>query len=319
MRMIIKMPLRSTLSYRGAVTDALQLIARCRFPSNEGTLHVAVSGGPDSVGLAVLAHAAGYQLHLHHVNHHLRRDSDVDARCVEALAEHLDVPVSVYDVAVDQSKGIEAGARAARRAVLPADAVTGHTMDDLAETVIINLLRGAGRDGLSPMVGSPTKPLLRIRRQELRTFVEASSVTFVLDPTNDDLTLVRNDVRHTVVPMLQRVAGRDIVPILARQAYVMAEESSWLDEMTMHDRLLTLETADCRELRTWAPARLARWLRLVLLRDDVDGVHPPTLAEVERVMAVVRGEATATELEGGRRVSRHQQVLSITLSAPATL
>lgn len=307
------------MSYRDAVTGASELLPRCRFPTDEKTLHVAVSGGPDSVGLALLAHAAGLQLHLHHVNHHLRDDSDRDARCVESLAQHLDVPVTVHHVEVDRAKGVEAGARAARRTVMPADAVTGHTMDDLAETMLINLLRGAGRDGLSPMVGSPTKPLLQIRRHELRDFVEQSLVDFVIDPTNHDRTLVRNEVRHSVVPLLNRVAGRDIVPILARQAYVIAEESSWLDEMTMHDRLLTLESADCRELRTWHPARLARWLRLVLLRDDVDGLHPPTLAEVERVMAVVRGDVTATELEGGRRVARHQQNLSLSVSAPATL
>ena len=307
------------MSYRVAVTGAGDLLPRCRFPASGATLHVAVSGGPDSVGLTLLAHQAGHSLHLHHVNHHLRADSDIDAGCVRALAERLGVPVTVHDVTVDAGKGVEAGARAARRAVLPIGAITGHTMDDLAETIVINLLRGAGRDGLSPMVGSPTKPLLLIRRSELRAFVEQSGVEFVTDATNDDLTIVRNDVRHSVIPVLNRVAGRDVVPILARQAYIMAEESSWLDEMTLNDRLLTLENADCRELRMWHPSRLARWIRLVLLREDVDGVHPPTAAEVERVMTVIRGEATATELEGGRRVARHRQVLSVSVSAPATL
>lgn len=307
------------VAYRDAVTSAPALLSQCDFPESGTVVDLAVSGGPDSVGMTLLAAAAGLQITIHHVDHHLRSDSWKDAECVKRLATRLDVPVVLHDVAVDAHRGVEAGARAARRAIMPAGVLTGHTMDDLAETVLINLVRGAGREGLSPMVGDTTKPLLRVRRHELRAFVDASGYDYVIDSTNADPAFLRNDIRLRVVPQLCDVAHRDVVPVLARQAYVMAEESQWLDELTSGDRQLSLDDADCRELREWHPVRLRRWLRLVLVRDDSDGVHPPTLAEVERVMSVVRGEATATEIAGARRVSRHEQRLFLTPIPPATL
>ena len=307
------------MAYRDAVTSDAALLALCDFPDSGAEVDLAVSGGPDSVGLTLLAVAAGLKITIHHVNHHLRPDSSHDAACVQSLAERLSVPVVIHDVTVDTQRGVEAGARAARRSVLPRGALTGHTMDDLAETILINLLRGAGREGLSPMVGQATKPLLRIRRADLRAFVDASGHDYIIDPSNSDLSFLRNDIRHRVLPNLCDVADRDVVPVLARQAYVMAEESTWLDEITAGDRLLALHDADCRELREWEPVRLRRWLRLVLVRESLDGAHPPTLAEVERVMSVVRGDVTAAEIGGGRRVSRHGQHLSISSGSPATL
>lgn len=307
------------MAYRDAVTTEPALLSLCDFPGHGSPVNLAVSGGPDSVGLTLLAVAAGLSVTIHHVNHHLRPDSNDDAECVERLAAKLDVPFVLHSVTVDPQRGVEADARAARRSVIPAGALTGHTMDDLAETVLINLLRGAGRDGLSPMVGDVTKPLLRVRRDELRAFVDASGHDYVLDPSNSDTTLLRNDIRIRVLPQLCDVAHRDVVPVFARQAYVMAEEAAWLDELTLSDRLITLDSADCRELREWHPVRLRRWLRMVLVSDDPDGIHPPSLAEVERVMSVVRGDVVATEIGGGRRVSRHEQRLSVTAIPPATL
>ena len=67
----------------------------------------------------------------------------------------------LYDVQVEPGANFEARARAERRRVLPAGSLTGHTMDDLAETVLLNMMRGAGLDGLSPMVNDPTKPLVK--------------------------------------------------------------------------------------------------------------------------------------------------------------
>ena len=323
MRMIFKMDgaerITKCVAYRDAVMPEPALLSLCDFPAPGTAVDLAVSGGPDSVAMTLLAVAAGLQVTIHHVDHHLRPDSSRDAACVQRLASSLNVPVVIHDVTVDAHRGVEAGARAARRAVMPRGALTGHTMDDLAETVLINLVRGAGREGLSPMVGDVTKPLLRVRRAALRAFVDSTGHEYVIDPTNADPSFLRNDIRLRVIPNLSDVAHRDVVPVLARQAYVMAEESTWLDELTEGDRQISLHEADCRELREWHPVRLRRWLRLVLVRDDLDGTHPPSLAEVERVASVVRGDVTATEIGGGRRVSRHDQHLSITSIPPATL
>ena len=286
-----------------------ELLAKCAFPPAGEVVSLAVSGGPDSVGMALLAHAAGLSLHLHHVNHHLRANSDLDAELVVALAASLGALVSVHDVHLDDGGNLESRARAARRSVLPPDALTGHTMDDLAETVVLNLLWGAGLDGLSPMTRDATKPLLQIRRADLREFVQASGQAFIDDPTNQDQSLRRNAVRHRIMPALMDIGERDIVPIVARQAWLISEERAWLDAIVAPDLLLELHKVDCRELQTWPSARLRRFLRAKLTTTDPDGTHAPSLDEVERVLRVVRGEVIATEISGGRRVARRDQFL----------
>ncbi len=106
----------------------------------------------------------GLDVHVHHVDHHSRAASTADAEfVVGARRRVLHVPVVVHDVIVAAGPNFEARARSERRRVLPEGSLTGHTMDDLAETVLLNMLRGAGVDGLSPLVNDPTKPLVRLR------------------------------------------------------------------------------------------------------------------------------------------------------------
>ena len=106
--------------------------------------------GPDSLGLLLLALEAELAVTVHHVNHHARAASGEDASFVRKSSSELGVACIVYDVQVDPGPNFEARARSERRRVLPAGTLTGHTMDDLAETVLLNILRGAGLDGLSP-------------------------------------------------------------------------------------------------------------------------------------------------------------------------
>jgi tRNA(Ile)-lysidine synthase len=286
-------------------------LGRCRFAP--GPLELAVSGGADSVAMALLAHAFGASGTIHHVDHHLRPESGDDAALVEQLAFDLGFNFERHDVHLSGDGNIESRARAARRSVLPPGSLTGHTMDDLAETVLINMMRGAGIDGLSPMVNEATKPILGLRRSDVLGVVVRSGRPFVIDATNADLALLRNRIRLETLPMLNEVAQRDLVPVLARQAELMGEERRWIDEISSIDVLRPIEEIDCRELATWPTARLRRWLRHQLMGvDQGDGAHPPTLAEVDRVIDVVRGVNVATQISGSRRVSRHGQHLRIT-------
>ncbi|MCU1362879.1 MAG: tilS [Acidimicrobiaceae bacterium] len=273
-------------------------------------MSLAVSGGPDSLGLLLLAVAGGLTIDVHHVDHHARVTSGGDARFVEELCRTLAVPCVVHDVEVHSGANFEARARAERRRVLPDGALTGHTMDDLVETVLLNMMRGAGVDGLSPMVNDPTKPLRGLRRSDLHDFVEASGYVARHDESNDDMAFRRNRVRHQLLPLMCEVAERDVVPVIARQAGVLFEERSWIDALSVSDATLALSEADCRQLRLWPRARLRRWLRRQLgALDDVHERHPPSAAEVERALAVVVGDVVATELSGGRRLARRDQRL----------
>ena len=293
-------------------TDASALLEKCHFPPPGTTVDLAVSGGPDSLGLLALASAADLTVRVHHVDHGARATSAADAAFVVALCDEAALACTVHEVVVTPGPNFEARARAARRAALPAGALTGHTMDDLAETVLVNLLRGTGLDGLSPMVDDATKPLRDLRRTELASVVATGPWTARHDETNDSPAFQRNRVRHEVLPLLGDVARRDVVPLLARLAYLAHDEAAWLDEVSGADAARGLDEVDCRELRAWPTARLRRWLRARLRGPDAgDGAHPPSAAEVERAIAVVRGEVVATQLSGGRRLARRAQRLGL--------
>jgi tRNA(Ile)-lysidine synthase len=197
---------------------------------------------------------------------------------------------------------LEARARDARRGVLPTGSLTGHTMDDQAETVLLNLLRGSGLDGLAGMSGS-TKPLLGLRRAEVHALVEAAGVGVVADRSNYDLTMRRNLLRARILPELNRVAGRDLVPVLARQASLARADAEFLDDAA---KAAVPDPTDVAALLAAPLALRRRRLRDLARGADGDGSHPPSASEVDRIDAVVRGEAVATELAGGRRVARRE-------------
>ena len=297
--------------------DALDLLEVCHFDAGATSVDLAVSGGPDSLGLLLLANAHGLTLRVHHVNHHARASSTEDAAFVAAVCAQLAVACEIHDVQVPVGANFESRARAARRGAMPPGVLTGHTMDDLAETVLLNMMRGGALDGLSPMVDDSTKPLRDVRRGALHEFVASLGYQARHDETNDSPGHLRNRVRHELVPLMNALAGRDTVPILARQAALIFEERSWLEVLSREDARLDLESVDCRDLREWPRARLRRWLRAQLRSPDRgDGEHPPSAAEVERALRVVTGEAVATELSGGRRLARRGQHLTLEQSSP---
>jgi len=291
--------------------DAHELLALCHFSTTTTTVDLAVSGGPDSLGLLLLALDAGLDVAVHHVNHHARPASDADALHVAAVCEELGVSFTRHDVVIAPGGNFEARARSARRSAMPEGVLTGHTMDDLAETVLLNMLRGAGVDRLSPMVDDPTKPLRDVRRSALHDFVDASPYVALHDETNDSPDYRRNRVRHELIAVMNDVAERDVVPVLARQARLMHDERVWLDLLARGDDAMTLEEADCRVVRAWPVARQRRWLREQLRSaDEGDGAHPPSADEVDRALAVIAGTVVAAEVSRGRRLSRRDQHLT---------
>jgi tRNA(Ile)-lysidine synthase len=293
------------------VKSAEELLNVCTFPA-AGEVDLAVSGGPDSLGLLLLALDAGLTVTVHHVDHHARATSAADAKFVVTVGAAFDVPVIVHDVEVTPGANFEARARSERRRVLPLGCLTGHTMDDLAETVLLNMIRGAGLDGLSPLVNDSTKPIVRLRRSDVAALVAERGLVARHDESNDDFSYRRNRVRHQLMPLLAEIAERDVVPLLARQAQVLYDDRSWLDSLVGQDTSHALDEVDCRELREWPRARLRRWLRTQLgVVDELGEPHPPSSAEIERALRVVDGEVTAAELQGGRRLSRSAQRLAL--------
>ena len=171
---------------------------------------------------------------------------------VAAAAARVGARVERLQVTVPPGPNLEARARAARYAVLPSGVATGHTMDDQAETILVNLLRGAGADGLAGMAPGPHHPLLGLRRHETHTLCAAVGLEPVCDPSNDDPVHVRNRVRHELLPLCASVGGRDPVPLLARQAGVLR------DEVALLESLSSAALPDPAAPARW-PAPAARW------------------------------------------------------------
>ncbi len=278
------------------------LLARCRFPAAGTPVVCAVSGGADSLALLALACRAGLAVTAVHVDHGLRPESPAEADIVAAAADRFGAGFRAESVTVEPGSDLENRARTARHAALGPDAMTGHTADDQAETVLMNLLRGAGLDGLAAMEPGFRHPILDLRRHETVAVCRLLGLDPVDDPSNADPRFVRNRIRHEVIPLLAEIAHRDPVPLLNRTADLVRRTASDIDALAAE-----LDPTDCRGLQAVAPTvahqAIRRWLQ------GISG-YPPSAAELERVMAVVRGEVVACQIEPGIRVSRSAQRLS---------
>ncbi|MFZ0058962.1 MAG: tRNA lysidine(34) synthetase TilS [Acidimicrobiales bacterium] len=279
---------------------AASLLGRCVFPAKGEPLACAVSGGADSLALLALAVAAGCEATAYHVDHGIRPGSAGEADVVRAGAERLGAGFIGLRVEVAAGPNLEARARAARFAVLPPDVATGHTAEDQAETVLLNLLRGAGAGGLAGMRVGRRHPILRLRRAETVRLVESLGLEVVTDPSNTDPLFRRNRIRSELVPLLSDVAGRDVVAVIVRQAELIADDVALLDDLAAG-----IDASSAAEL-TNAPVALARRAVRAWLKDESRPPYPPDAATVERVLAVARGEALACEIPGGRRLRRSQ-------------
>lgn len=278
---------------------------RCFFPSPPARIDCAVSGGADSMALLVLAVASGCQVCVHHVDHGLRDGSATEASAVEAAAQRFGAAFAAHSVALDVGPNQEARARAARYGVLPAEVATGHTADDQAETMLLALIRGSAWQGMGAMTPSPRHPILGLRGHETRTVCDLVGLDVVEDPSNADTTHRRNRIRHELLPLLEDIAERDLVPVLERQAELFRQGGDILD-----DASAAIDVTDAKALAA-APEVLARlairnWLWLERSCD-----HPPDLRTVDRVLDVARLGSVATDVGLGWRVERSEQRLRL--------
>ena len=291
---------------------------------------VACSGGPDSLALLALATEAGLEPVAVHVDHGARPGSAAEAEVVARFAERLGTGFAAEAVAVPMGPNFEARAREARyealeraRERLRATVVlVGHSRDDQAETVLLNMLRGAGVPGLAGMParrGTIVRPVLELSRADLAAVCARLGLAPLSDPMNADPAHRRIWLRREVIPALEAGAGRDLREVLARQAAVARADSDLLDALAgdllgragggpegaermagagkaaVGPRAAGLEAA---VLAAAPEALVRRAVRMWL------GAPPPPAVHVEEVLAVIRGERRAAALPGGVEVSR---------------
>lgn len=284
--------------------ETSDLLARCTFPPAGTAVDCAVSGGPDSLALLVLGAEAGCRVTAWHVDHGLRSGSADEANVVAQAAARWDAAFEARTAHCQPGPNLEARARAARYEVLPPAVLTGHTADDQAETVLLNLIRGAGPDGLAGIDPS-RRPLLDLRRTETQALCDAVGLEPVQDPSNLDPAHRRNRIRHELLPLLCDIAQRDVVPIIARSAGLMGGIRDLLEDLAA-----AIDPTDAKAVaqasEPLAQMALRRWIQ-----QETNAEHPPDAAAIERVMAVVRNEARSTEIGGGWSVTRSSQRLGL--------
>ncbi len=215
-------------------------------------LLLGLSGGLDSASLlsilAALAPAMRFSLRALHVNHGISPHAGEWAEFCTRLCARLHVPLSVeeVDVAPLRHLGLEAAARAARYAAFNRHAadllLLGHHRDDQAETLLLQLLRGAGPAGLAAMAPlraggggrAVLRPLLGVPRSEIEAYARERSLEWIDDESNADTAFDRNFLRHRVLPLLEeRFPGAR--ELIARSAGHVAEAAELLDQLGRMD------------------------------------------------------------------------------------
>lgn len=287
-----------------------QISKRVEFPS--GPLVIALSGGADSAAAAWLLAREERVTRAVHVNHSLPHSPRM-AEAARGISTMLGMDLA--EVSIHPGAGSEDAMRTARYRALadhsrPDEAViTAHTADDQAETVLHNLLRGAGLDGMAgipPRRGRFHRPLLGVWRSETRELATLSSLPWQDDPQNDDPRYLRNRIRRRLIPQLEAEYQPRLREGLVRMSSLARTDLSHLESLAARTpiRRSSDGTAElsCARLAELPPPISLRVVRLALRR--VRGPHAGSEAEVQRVMEVARGRTRRTELEGGVTVIR---------------
>ena len=293
-------------------------------------------------GLHVLHPQLNCQLHVAHLNHCLRPDADADADFVQEQAAHLDLPCTIQttDVPglVKQWKlSVEAAARKVRyqfyqevsTQIGATKVALGHHQDDIAETVLMNLIRGSGATGLKGI--TPVRefkfirPLVGFTREHIEAFLVSMDVTPLHDSTNTDTRYLRNRIRHELIPRLESDYNPNISVGLSRTADVLGAESEYLDTVAQvafencrvqnPDRVKALATpesvaldrAKFQQLHIAVQRRVLRQSFFEMSRDTGDLYF----THCEAMLSLIEGDAPSAmlTLPNGLRFRRVYQYL----------
>ena len=215
------------------------------------TVIIGTSGGPDSTALTHVLHALqyeiGFHLHIAHYNHNLHRQADRTQKFVEKLALELNVPYTTktWKHPHKRKKGsLEDAARQKRLEFLSHLAkrinaraiVLAHTKDDLAETVLMRILRGTGLQGLRGILQQRElngvrifRPMLGISKAEILSFLKKQRIPYRCDPTNKQKKFFRNKIRLELLPLLAACYNRNIKELLTNLAEHIDTDFNYLE------------------------------------------------------------------------------------------
>ncbi len=311
-----------------------RLRSQLLLPSNSHIL-MAVSGGQDSLCLARLlldiSHKWRWSLSLLHCDHRWRKDSANNAAYVLKLAHKWNIPayIEVADIRLLN----EADARAWRYEMIAkvarergcAHAVTGHTASDRAETVLYNLIRGTGTDGISSLpwqrpldANQPAvtlvRPLLNFSRQETGDFCQQQNIEVWEDSSNANLKFRRNRIRTELLPYLREHFNPQVERSLSQTAEITAADTAYLQEQTnkLYRQVIIETTNHLSPSPTWeiqiqplslAPQALQRRVVRQLLQQALP--QPPSFQQIEKLTALLKApNGSRTDTYPGQLVAQ---------------
>lgn len=295
---------------------------------------VGLSGGIDSVVLLDLLvrrlRLPPRRISAIHVNHQISPHAAQWAAFCRRWCRELGVRLRVAKVDVPRGNSTEAAARAARYAVFAASGadllMLAHNRDDQAETLLLQLLRGAGPRGLAAMpvlkpktAGIPAvlRPLLGVPRASIEAYAHRHGLRWVEDESNEDRAYLRNFLRHDVLPLLERKLP-GVRGTLARAARHQAEAESLLDALAAQD-LEGVDDSDAlplSRLRLLGPPRARNALRHFLRRRDVMMPEADRLDELLRQAVAARVDAQVCVDLGGAELRRFRDALYVVSPLP---
>ena len=307
------------------------LTGPCRVTRGD-TILVCVSGGIDSMVLLDLVRRTAPLLELSlgvmHVDHGLRGPaSEQDASFVEEECSRLSLPFHLARLGMDpHTSNLEEAAREKRyHAIMECMdrngygcAATGHTLDDQAETLIYRIIRGTGIRGLGGMAyrrdDGIIRPMLGMTRAQVEDYARRNGLSSVHDRSNDNTHLARNLIRHSIMPVMRRINPR-ASDAVASLAAIASQEGTLIDVLSsdLSQTSIAFDWGMIRafRLRPLAAAHesvLRRFLinTIVSIAGDQRGIDA---AQVETVLRVVHGEATAHAVKRKVRICRDGPLL----------
>lgn len=301
---------------------------------------IGVSGGLDSTALFSILYKLRYKLGITisvaHLNHHLRKESGRDQKFVALLCQTLNIPCLIEEWKRKEgslTSNIEEKSRQKRIAFLIKSArnikaqkiALAHHQDDLAETVLMRLLRGSGLQGLRGMLpfkklhGHPfIRPLLCVTRKELEEYVKNNNLTFVVDKTNFETQFLRNKIRQELMPLLEREYNPNIKKIFGNLAETTAVHFDYLEQsatsfMKKFAKVTTSPNKIYLPLNTLKkkhPALIRSVLRqsIALLKGNTNKITWHHIADIEDLVMNHPGSAT-THLPHNLRVKKESKQL----------